>query len=135
MFKSIFFWFLLTSIFSLALGSAALAAPLKILNVELACDPAKPPEAGGCGLDDFIVLIEGIIKFLTTVVVIPVATLMVIWAAYVIITAGGSTEKVEKGKKIITVAVIGVAIGLLAGALVGIIYEIFTGQQLPRPSS
>ena len=115
--------------------SLGLAQNLKILGVPLSCDPALPPGPPnylGCGIDDFIALIEGLIKLLTRVVVIPLAVLMMIWAGFVIMTAGGSEEKVRKGRAIITTAVVGVVIALLAGAIVGIVYDLIRGGQPPQ---
>ncbi len=126
-------------LFSFLAAPAALAhhdpehKPLTLFGQDLNCFPDLPPKhEQGCGLDDFIVLLKAIIDFLAKTVVIPVATLMVIWAAYVIITAGGSAEKFQKGRAIIATAVIGVTIALLAGAIVGFVYELITGEQLTK---
>jgi len=96
------------------------------------CDPTLPPsDPLGCGLTAFVLLIRNIIKYLTYIV-IPIAVIMFIWAAYVIITAGGSPAKFDKGKAIMTTAVIGVVIALGAGIIVGLIYQLFTGQRPPN---
>jgi hypothetical protein len=131
--------FIIFAIISIALFNISVAPvfakhgadPLKILSINIGCYPDHAPNDGGCGLPHFIKLIDGAINFLLNVVVLPVALLMIIWAAFVIITAGGSKEKVSKGKKIITVAIIGLVIAFLARAAVGLIYNLIRGGSPP----
>ena len=99
---------------------------LKLLGQEINCYPElAPSHPDGCGIANFIDLIKKIIKFLMTYVAIPIAILMMIWAGYVIITAGGSQEKYRHGKEIITTAIIGLAIALTAIAVIDIIEKLF----------
>jgi len=73
------------------------------------CDPSKPPGAGGCGIPEFIAFVKNVINYLF-VIAIPLAVIFIVWGGFVIMTAGGSEEKVKKGKGIITASVIGLAI-------------------------
>ena len=100
---------------------------LILFNVRLGCSPSGTP--GGspyplCGPTHFLVLIEVIIDFLSKSVVLPVAVLMIIWGGFNIITAGGNTSKFEKGRTIITVALVGVIISFTAALIVGIIVDL-----------
>ena len=54
----------------------------------------------------------------------PIATVMIIWAAFQILTASGDPEKVTKGRKTITYAVIGYAIILAARGLALVIKNV-----------
>lgn len=109
------------TIFALvALGYTLVAAPayaIEILGTEIPCDPAQPPNQGGCGIDDFILLVKVVIGFLQ-VIIIPLAVGFIVWGGFVIMTAGGSEERVKQGKKIITAAVIGIVISLGAYLLI-----------------
>ncbi len=51
----------------------------------------------------------------------PLAILMGIWAAVLFISAGGSPDKIKKGKETLTWAVIGLAVVLLANSMVNIV--------------
>jgi uncharacterized membrane protein len=57
----------------------------------------------------------------------PLAILMGIWAALLFISAGGSPDKIKKGKETLTWAVIGLAVVLLANSMVSIIDKNISG--------
>lgn len=107
------------------------APTLVILGQNLGCYPDHAPNNGGCGLQSMILLIKAVIDYGLKTLILPLAILMLVWAGYMILAAGGSVEKIEKGKKIITVALLGVVIAGIAGIIVGIIYELITGQNIP----
>lgn len=70
--------------------------------------------------------IEELIQALTHLIraiALTVGPIMVVWGGIMIMTAGGSEEKVTKGKKIIMWTVIGVAVVILVDFMVGIIKE------------
>ena len=105
-----------------AIGYTLMASPvfaIKILGTEIKCDPALAPNAGGCGIDDFILLIKGIIGFLQ-IIVIPLAVGFIVYGGFVILMAGarGGEQDLKRGKEIITAAIIGIAISLGAYLLV-----------------
>ena len=58
-------------------------------------------------------------------ILLAVAIIMVLWAAYTYVTAGDDTEKVHRGSKIITYAAVAIVVALLAKGfplLVGSLY-------------
>jgi hypothetical protein len=55
---------------------------------------------------------------------ITIASLMVIYAAYQMMTSGGNEERFAQGKKTLTYALVGLGILLLAATLVALIQEI-----------
>ncbi len=75
--------------------------------------------------------IEDIISEISNLLVgiaITLGTALVIWGGIQIMTAGGSEEKLTKGKKTITWTVIGVAIVILVDFIVGFVKEILGVQ-------
>ncbi len=105
---------------------------LHLLGIDLGCYPELPPDdsqGNGCGLDDFITLLRRIINYLT-VIVFPLAAAMLVWGGLVIMTAAGSTERVGKGKQIITTALIGVAIALGSWLIINAIYLALVGKSV-----
>lgn len=55
------------------------------------------------------------------VILIAIATLIVIWGAFLLITAGGAPERVSSGRNFILYAMIGFAVALLARAVPSIV--------------
>ena len=76
--------------------------------------------------DDLICVINAIINFLFFLVM-ALAPLMIIWAAFLILTSGGRAEQVNKGKTIILWTLVAVAIVLLAKGLPAIIKGVLGG--------
>lgn len=58
-------------------------------------------------------------------VVILVAVLMVVYAAYTYATAGDDTEKVATGRKTITYAAVGIVVALCAAGIPAIVESVF----------
>jgi len=71
-------------------------------------------------IEDIIKAITGILR----VVAIGVGVIMVIWSGIMIITAGGSEEKLNKGKKTMMWTLVGVAIVISVDFIVGLVKEI-----------
>lgn len=107
--------------------------PKQLINIE--CDPTLTPSNGGCGISAFVGLIKGIIDYLLTIIVPSVAILMFVWAGFVIMTAGGSTTRFEKGKKIIIAALVGVVIALGVWLIIHGIYQLLgvSDKEVPIP--
>lgn len=60
-------------------------------------------------------------------VVISLSVIMALWAAFTYVTASDDTEKTGKARKILTYAVIGIVVALVAGgfpALVGSVFNV-----------
>lgn len=124
--KKIFVILALVTIGYTLMAPPTLAAPdctkdqktLCILGKNIGCDPAAPPGGKspttglpGCGIPHFITLVQVVIGFLQ-IIIIPLAGGFIAYGGFVILTAGGSEERVKQGKKIITAAVIGIVISL-----------------------
>ncbi len=59
--------------------------------------------------------------------------LFIAWGAFVIMTAGGSEEKVKKGKEIMTTAITGLVIMLSARLIIGTVLQVLTGSATKIP--
>lgn len=75
-----------------------------------------------CGLTD---IIQRILTFLLQVAV-PLATLVVLWAGFLFMTAGGSEERIKTAKRALWSAVVGIGILLLATGIVNVIKSILS---------
>lgn len=74
-------------------------------------------------VNSFSDLIDRITGYLM-VIGAPIVTLMVLWGAFQILTAGANPDNVTKGRKTITYAVIGYAVILISKGLTLIIKDI-----------
>lgn len=72
-----------------------------------------------CGFNDFLILINDVIKFVFKDLVLPIAAIMFAYAGFELVTSGGSTEKKSKAKSIFT----NVAIGLIVAAAAFLIIQ------------
>jgi len=104
---------------------------LAIALPTLASWPATPllptcTKDGNCGFNDFILLGVNLTKMILGLVG-SLALLFFIYGGVVFLIAGGKSEMIDKGKKIITNAVIGVAIVLGAWIIVNFSIAALTG--------
>ncbi len=102
-------------------------------------DPTPPPsvldiKVPGTLPSDLCTLLDRISTFLIAVS-IPIAGLMILWAAYQILTAGGDPAKFDRGKKTILYTIIGLVVILLSKGLVTIIKALlgYTGSIVCTP--
>ncbi len=58
-------------------------------------------------------------------VVLPIAVIIILFAAYTILTSQGATEKVQRGKKILTAGIAGLAIVIIAAGSSALFKNIF----------
>ena len=92
---------------------AAIAMPLASHGLTL----EKTGDTLGLGTADLKETVINIIKLVLGLLGL-IAVIMVIYGGFLWLTAGGNEENVEKGKKVISAAVIGLIIILLAWAIV-----------------
>lgn len=88
--------------------------------------PIDFPNPLGASCTDLTCAISKIIDFLWAVGV-PLASIMVVWAAFQMMTAAGDPEKFGKGRKTIIYAAIGLAVLLLSKGVASIIRSILGG--------
>lgn len=92
----------------------------EIIGNESGVFSIRPPE----GIPtDICVVINSVTDFIIAIS-IPIAGLMILYSAFVILTAAGSTKRFETGKNIILYAILGLVIILLSKGLVFITTEL-----------
>jgi hypothetical protein len=74
--------------------------------------------ADPCDFNDAMTLVNKVINFLLFVIATPFVALCIAWAGWLMISSGGSSEKVTKAKHIATNLVIGYVIALAAWLIV-----------------
>ena len=92
-----------------------------ILNKVFAAELPNP-----IGTTSFGELLDQILSYLIMIAV-PIAGLAMVWSAFQMITSEGETEKIEKAKRTIRWAVIGLIIILFAKGLALVIKNILSG--------
>ena len=97
-----------TTVLALALPFTALATPLSIEDIGGTL---------GLGTADLKATVINILQWVLGILAL-VAVIMIIMGGVWWMTAGGNEEKIEKAKKIISAAVIGLIIVMLAWAIV-----------------
>ncbi|MBI2024492.1 MAG: hypothetical protein HYT03_00130 [Candidatus Harrisonbacteria bacterium] len=75
------------------------------------------------GTTSFVELLNRIAYFLL-IIAVPIATIIIIYGAFLIMTAGGIPANLEKGKKAILYAVIGLAILFLARVIMALLAQL-----------
>jgi len=94
------------------------------------CNPkALPNESNACTPAKFLELLRNVINFML-VLIIPLAVGFIIYGGFVIMTAAGSEEKIKLGRKIITVAVIGVTIAFGSWLIITTVQKIIGVKQV-----
>lgn len=92
-------------------------------------DPATGKEvstmATPCNFEFFMQLINNIIKFLLTVLAVPLVALIIMYTGYLYITAGGNASQTEKAKGIMFKVIIGFVIALAAWLIINTIVTSF----------
>ncbi|MFA6553539.1 MAG: pilin [Patescibacteria group bacterium] len=92
------------------------------------CLGSQRPEDKPCDLNSFIQLFVNLAE--TAFKILPyLAMLMMMWAGFNLITAGGNPEKIQEGKKMVVSVVVGVIIVIfLAWAYAGFVVFALTGD-------
>ena len=101
------------------------------LSVPLAASAALVPCGGGgqqpCTFQDLLALVITVINYLIGISSL-VAMYHVVLAGWIMITALGNPEQIEKGKKTITEAVVGFAIVILAFMFINLLVNGIFGK-------
>ena len=84
------------------------------------CDPTTT-----CDASQLKQLVVNVIQFLINTSLL-IAVVFIMWGGLLILTAGGSSDRMSKGKKSITAAIFGIVIVLVAMSAIKIFLELFT---------
>jgi len=82
---------------------------IKAFAQELPTRVVPPCPSGGCGATEFQQLIQNIFN-LGFFIVVPIATVVIAYGGFLLLTAGGNENKIKTGWKAIISAVVGVAV-------------------------
>ncbi|MEK7635833.1 MAG: hypothetical protein AAB405_01955 [Patescibacteria group bacterium] len=92
------------------------------------CGPGT--SKASCEFCDLLTLAEKVLDFALYYIAVPLVVIFIIYGGFVILTAGDKPERVSDGRKIITSAVIGLLIALLAWLLIDTILQVIAGNNL-----
>lgn len=115
-------------IFSIALlailfANTAFAAPLV---------PCGSPGQPACNFCHLLQLGQNLIN-LAIELSFTFAGLFIAWGSFVIMTAGGSKERMTQGRNTLTTAITGLVIVLTAWMVIGLALQVFTGSKSKLP--
>ena len=79
-----------------------------------------------CKVKDLTDTIINLINFMLVDLAIPVAVLFILWGGFLLMTAGGSPGQIERGRKAITAAVVGILIVLVSFVAINTFITVFT---------
>ena len=78
------------------------------------------------GTESLTELLENIYNYVVDFA-IAISSIIIVWAGYLFLSAGGDKEKIEKAKRLLTWAVIGLAVSILAKGIALVIKNILVG--------
>jgi hypothetical protein len=104
--------------------------PPQYSNAHHCCFPELVPrdDRGGCGVTFAFQFLRNMINFFTLKLAPILVAIFVVWGGFVIMTSAGSSERFSKGKRMITIALIGAAIALAAFLIINAIFIALTGK-------
>lgn len=76
-----------------------------------------------CTFEDVVLLVDNVIDFLIFTLAIPIATLIMMYAGWILITKGASPDAIKKAKGMLWNSLIGLAIALAAWLIVEFVLE------------
>lgn len=89
-------------------------------------DPCKAYGLPGCPdpyVSDPLALASSIVSWMSIAIGI-LCVVFIIVAAIQIMTSGGDAEKVKRGRRTLLYSIIGLAVAILAGVIVGLVFDI-----------
>jgi len=82
---------------------------LNFVKVAYAQGLVPPCPPSGCGWNEFNQLVQNIFNFFI-VIAVPLAVLVIVYGAILLMTSGGSENRIQQGKRAIFSAIVGLAI-------------------------
>jgi len=116
-----------TIMIAIALLMAALL-PLVSFAAAPPGGPTQPPK-NITSIGTLVTVLQTVLGWMFTIFLI-LAVVMIIWAAFIYLTAGGEEEKLGKAKSILIYAVVAVVVALVAAGLPNIVGSLI-GSPLP----
>lgn len=88
------------------------------------CDPTE------CGEEQLLQLGVSVINFMIDFLAFPLVVIFFLWGGFLLLTSGGSPDRIERGKKAITGAVIGLVIVLTSVVVINVFLDTFTNCEV-----
>jgi len=102
-----------------------------LIKTALAQAPLVPScEGVSCGKEDLYQLIMNVINFAITYLAFPLVVLFFLIGGFLLLTSGGSPNRVEQGKKAITGAVVGLVIVLTSVVVIHTFFTFFVKPEV-----
>src|SRR3990167_1410587 len=92
--------------------------------------PCGTSATAPCKFDDIIKLINNVINFILTYMVIPIVAILFAYAGFLLVTSGGQDSARTKAKDIFTNAVFGLIIAFAAWLIVKLTLSILGGTKI-----
>ena len=110
---------------SMSINTATKFIPTALMVVGLMLQPnlasaqLVPCSGSECGTCQVVQLVEGIVDFIILLSV-AIATIIIMWAGYLMLSAGGNSGQIKRGRDVLTNAIIGLIIVLACWLIVDI---------------
>jgi heme/copper-type cytochrome/quinol oxidase subunit 2 len=105
----------------LLLASMAWILPVSVVFAQNTTNTVSSPINNAAGIQS---LLCSIVSWFIWIVIL-VSVIMVVYAAFSYATAGDDTEKVDKGRKTLTYAAVGIIVALCAAGFPAIVQSVF----------
>jgi len=99
---------------------------MPIVSLAAGLVPCGGANEGPCDFNAFMTLINKVIQFIFLYMAVPIAAIMFVYAGFLLVTSGGSTESRTKAKNIFTNALIGLVLAAAAWLIVTSILSILS---------
>ena len=100
---------------------------LNFIGVKIALAQGLVPcEGVNCTEQDLYQLIINVINFMIDFLAFPLVVIFFLWGGFLLLTSGGSPNRIEQGKKAITGAIIGLVIVLTSVVVINVFLLTFT---------
>ena len=100
---------------------------IPVLSLAQETPPSEPGLVAckeNCDFNDFMVLVDTVIKFILYKMAIPIAAIMFAYAGFELVSSGGSTEKRGVAKNVFTNTIIGLIVAVAAFLIIKTILSI-----------
>ena len=111
-----------------------------LVKIALAQNPLVPPcpallKDGSCDVTAYtenhlIELGVNVINFMIQWLAFPLVVLFFLWGGFLLVTSGGSPNRVEQGKKAITGAIIGLVIVLTSVVVINVVLQLLVAPDV-----
>ncbi|MDP3991665.1 MAG: pilin [Candidatus Colwellbacteria bacterium] len=105
---------------------------LSFIGVKIALAQGLVPNCSPteCGEEQLLQLGVNVINFMIQFLAFPLVVVFFLWGGFLLLTSGGSPNRVEQGKKAITGAIIGLVIVLTSVVVINTLLGTFTSCEV-----